>query len=156
MSEKVRLARTDTFDHTIAGLLTKRADLMQEMADLRERMAVAANAVDALDRVLETFGHTEDLEGRSPRAARVILFYRNELRNFLLGELGKAAEPLSSRQLAERVCETEGKSMGDRGLLNDVTRRVGCALRKMRATKTVEGWRGKDGAAVWRLAKRIA
>ncbi len=148
-----RLARTETFEHTIAGLLTKRAELMQEAAELRERMAIAANAVEAIDQVLETFGHTEDLEGRSPRAARVILFYRNELRSFLLGELGKAKEPMTSRQLAERVCETEGKSMADRRLLNDVTRRVGCALRKMRATKVVEGWRGKDGAALWRVTQ---
>ena len=138
-----------TDESTISGLLKKRAELMEEMAAIREQMAVAANAVDAIDKVLEAFGHTEDLEGRSPRAARVILFYRNELRNFLLGELRKATEPLSSRQLAERVCETEGKSVADRRLLNDVTRRVGNALRKMRATKMVEGWRGKDGAAVW-------
>ena len=138
-----------TDESTISGLLKKRAELMEEMAAIREQMAVAANAVDAIDKVLEAFGHTEDLEGRSPRAARVILFYRNELRNFLLGELRNATEPLSSRQLAERVCETEGKSMADRRLLNDVTRRVGHALRKMRATKAVKGWRGKDGAAVW-------
>jgi hypothetical protein len=136
--------------HTISGLLRKRESLMQETASLREQMAVAANAVEAIDRVLDAFGHTKDLEGRTPRAARVVLFYRNELRSFLLAELAKATEPLSSRQLAMRVCETEGKSLGDRRLLNDVTRRVGCALRKMRATKAVDGWRGKDGAAVWR------
>ena len=57
-----------TDESTIAGLLKKRAELMQETAELRERMAVAANAVEAIDRVLDTFGHTEDLEGRSPRA----------------------------------------------------------------------------------------
>ena len=145
-----------TDESTISGLLKKRDEVMAEMADLRERMAVAANAVDAIDKVLEAFGHNESLEGRSPRAARVILFYRNELRNFLLAELGKSAEPLSSRQLAERVCETEGKSAGDRMILADVTRRVGCALRKMRATKAVEGWRGKDGAAVWNLPRRTS
>lgn len=144
-------SRTDTFEHTIAGLLTKREDLQREIASLRESMAVAANAVDAIDQVLEAFGHTEDLDGRTPRAARVVLFYRNELRSFLLDQLRKAKEPISSRQLACIVCETEGKSTGDRRLLNDVTRRVGCTLRKMRATKAVEGYRGKDGSAVWHL-----
>lgn len=147
----LRLSRTTTFEHTVAGLLTKREELSRECAELRERMAIAANAIEAIDHVLETFGHTEDLEGRTPRAARVVLFYRNELRTFLLEQLRKAQEPLSSRQLAECVCETEGKSLGDSRLLNDVTRRIGCALRKMRATKAVEGHRGKDGSAVWRL-----
>lgn len=147
-------SRTAHFEHTVAGLLTKRQELMQEMAELRERMAVAANAVDALDMVLETFGFEENLEGRSPRAARIILFYRNELRQFLLAQLTKANEPLSSRQLACFVCETEGKSSGDRRLLSEVTRRVGCALRKMRATKQVNGHRGPDGSAVWYLPDR--
>ena len=137
---------------TISGLLKKREEIMRESAELRERMAIAANAIEAIDNVLETFGHTEDLDGRTPRAARVVLFYRNELRSFLLDQLRKAQEPLSSRQLAERVCETEGKSLGDRRLLNDITRRVGCALRKMRATKAVEGHRGKDGSAVWHVS----
>ena len=136
---------------TISGLLKKRDEIMRESAELRERMAIAANAIEAIDNVLETFGHTEDLDGRTPRAARVVLFYRNELRSFLLDQLRKAQEPMSSRQLACLVCETEGKSMGDRRLLNDVTRRVGCALRKMRAIKAVEGHRGKDGSAIWRL-----
>ena len=145
-------SRTETFEHTIAGLLTKREELQKEIAGLRESMAVASNAIDAIDQVLEAFGHTEDLEGRSPRAARVVLFYRNELRTFLLDQLRKAKEPLSSRQLACIVCETEGKSTGDRRLLNDVTRRVGCALRKMRATKAVENHRGPDGSAVWQIA----
>ena len=138
-----------TDESTIYGLLKKRDELQRESAELRERMAVAANAIDAIDQVLETFGHTDNLEGRTPRAARVVLFYRNELRSFLLDQLRKAKGPLSSRQLACIVCETEGKSTGDRRLLNDVTRRVGCALRRMRATKAVEGHRGKDGSAVW-------
>ena len=149
----LRISRTTTFEHTIAGLLTKREELSRESAELRERMAIAANAIEAIDHVLETFGHTEDLDGRTPRAARVVLFYRNELRTFLLDRLRTATEPLSSRQLAEMVCETEGKSLGDRRLLNDVTRRVGCALRKMRAIKMVGGWRGKDGSAVWQLSR---
>lgn len=143
-------SRTETFEHTIAGLLTKRDELQTEIAYLRENMAIAANSIEAIDYVLEAFGHTEDLEGRTPRAARVVLFYRNELRAFLLDQLRKATEPKSSRQLACIVCQTEGKSTGDRRLLNDVTRRVGCALRKMRATKMVEGHRGPDGSAMWR------
>lgn len=149
----MRNVRTETYDHTISGLLGKRSELMQEIAALREQMAVASNAVEAIDQVLETFGHTEDLEGRTPRAARIVLFYRNELRTFLLNELRNSPEPMTSRQLAIRICETEGKSIADRRLLNDVTRRVGCALRKLRAVKAVEGWRGKDGSAAWQVLR---
>jgi hypothetical protein len=136
-------------ESTINGLLQKREELRREGATLREQQAIVANSIEAIDRVLEAFGFGGELEGKSPRAARVILFYRNELREYLLGELRKAAEPLSSRRLAEMVCQCEGKDARDRRLVADVTRRVGCALRKMRAAKMVEGRRDRTGAAVW-------
>lgn len=136
---------------TINGLLAKRDELMHETQELRERMAIVANDIEALDRVLDAFGYQGELEGRTARAARIVLFYRNELRQYLLAELQKADRPLSSRELAERVCQVEGKDGRDRRLLADVTRRVGCALRKMRAGMAVQGWRDKSGAAVWSI-----
>ncbi len=140
--------------HTVSGLLRKRQELQRESAALREQMAIAANSIEAIDRVLEAFGFAGELEGKSPRAARVILFYRNELREYLLGELRKADKPLSSRELASLVCQCEGRDARDRRLLADVTRRIGCALRKMRAAKMVAGERDKTGAAVWALSQK--
>lgn len=151
---KNRPARTETYEHTISGLLTKRQELMDENATLRERMAVVANDVEAIDRVLETLGHEEPLEGRSPRAARIVLFYRNELRAFLLEQLRKADRPMTSRELAEIVCETEGKNRGDQRLIRDVTRRIGCALRKMRASRIVEPHREQGGGHAWLISEK--
>ncbi len=48
---------------------------------------------------------------------------------------------------------SRGEGRGDRRLLADVTRRVGCALRKMRAGKAVQGHRDKSGPAVGRRPK---
>lgn len=135
----------------INGLLAKRGELQRENAELRERMAILTNDVEAIDRVLDACGYKGELVGHTPRAARIILFYRNELREYLLAELRKAEAPLTARQLACLVCQTEGKDSRDRRLLTDVTRRVGCALRKMRAGRTVEAERTQAGQ-VWRLA----
>lgn len=135
----------------INGLLAKREELSRENADLRERMAVLANDIEALDRVLDACGYRGELVGSTPRAARIVLFYRNELRDYLLAELRKAGEPMTARQLAEAVCQTEGKDSRDRRMLTDVTRRVGCALRKMRASRMVEGERTQAGQ-VWRAS----
>ncbi|CAO4139423.1 hypothetical protein [Methylorubrum aminovorans] len=52
MTDPIRRARTDTFEHTISGLLTKRADLFGEAQKLRDRLAEIKNDVAALDRVL--------------------------------------------------------------------------------------------------------
>jgi hypothetical protein len=138
-------------ESTISGLLQKREELQRETAELRERMAVVSNDIEAIDRVLDAFGYQGELDGRTPRQARIVLFYRNELRQYLLNELRKAERPLSSRELACLVCQCEGKDARDARLLRDITRRVGCALRKLRAARVVEGYRDKSGAAVWSL-----
>lgn len=63
----------DEDQRTINGLLRKRADLEKQNAECRERMAVIANDIEAIDRVLDAFGYQGPLEGRTPRAARIIL-----------------------------------------------------------------------------------
>ena len=73
--------------HTISGLLRKREEFLHENNDLRERMAIVTNDVEAIDRVLDTFGYQGELVGGTPRQSRIIPFYRNELRDYLLTEL---------------------------------------------------------------------
>ena len=133
----------------INGLLAKRQELCALNAELRERMAVVANDIDAVERLLDSLGYQGEAV-TTPRAARIVLFYRNELREYLLAELRKAPAPMTARELAVKLCEVEGKDWQDRRLITDVVRRVGCALRKMRATRVVEGERTQAGQ-VWRV-----
>ena len=83
----------------INGLFAKRSELVNLNAELRERIAVVANDIDALERVLDSLGYQGEAV-TTPRAARIVLFYRNELREYLLAELRKAGEPLTARELA--------------------------------------------------------
>ena len=43
---------TETYEHTINGLLQKRAEFMQEMATANERLGVLTNDIQAIDNVL--------------------------------------------------------------------------------------------------------
>ena len=138
----------------INGLLAKRVELCNLNAELREKIAVVANDIDAVERVLDSLGYQGEAV-TTPRAARIVLFYRNELREYLLAELRKATGPMTARELAVKLCEVEGKDWQDRRLVTDVVRRVGCALRKMRATRVVEGQRTQSGQ-VWRVTKLVA
>ncbi len=52
----------------INGLLAKRAELSAVNADLRERMAVVANDIEAVERVLHSLGY--QLARASPLAPR--------------------------------------------------------------------------------------
>ena len=68
-------------------------------AELRERMVVLANGIDAVERVLGSLGYQGEAV-TTPRAARIVPFYRNELREYLSAEMRKASEPMTARGLA--------------------------------------------------------
>lgn len=54
--------RTDTFEHTISGLLGKRAELFLEAERIRDRLAEIKNDIGALDRTLDVLGYKGDLD----------------------------------------------------------------------------------------------
>lgn len=95
---------TDAHKHEIGGLLQRRAKLQTKTATLRERMAVIGTDIEAIDRVLDSMGYQGEPENRKARTERVVLFYRNELRSFLMKELLASKRPLSTRELALRIC----------------------------------------------------
>jgi len=143
---------TETYDHAIAGLLRKRGEMLANLADLREQLAVLSNDLESIERVLETLGYDGELPTVATRAPRIVLFYRGELRQFLRRSLQEHG-PSTSRQLAERLVQIEGKDGRDRRMMNDIVKRMGKALRQMRDTglvaRTTEKVRGEF---VWRAA----
>lgn len=142
--------RSDTYEHTINGLLAKRGEIMEEIGATRERLAILSNDVEAIDRILETLGYEGHVK-LTPRVPRIVLFYRGELRQFLAGYL-RDHGPSTSRQMAEALIQMEGKDARDRRMMNDIVKRMGKALRQMvdvgQVTRTTEKVRGEY---VWRL-----
>lgn len=143
--------RSETYEHTINGLLSRRGEIMEEIAVTRERLAVLSNDVEALDRVLESLGYAGQTQ-LTPRLPRVVLFYRGELRQFLAGYL-RDHGPSTSRQMAEALVQLEGKDARDRRMMNDIVKRIGKSLRQMvdvgQVSRTDEKVKGEY---VWRLS----
>ncbi len=134
--------RTETFEHAINGVLARRGEMMEEIASCRELLAKLSNDVEALDRTLENLGYSGEI-ALTPRAARIVLFYRNELRAYCEDQLRKEG-PQTTRQLALSLMQMEGKDSRDRRMLTDIGRRISKALRQMRqagivASETVRG-----------------
>ncbi len=125
--------------------------MMEETGELRERLAVISNDIESLDRVLETLGYQGNVP-LTPRVPRIVLFYRGELRQFLLGQLRENG-PMTSRALATALVQTEGKDARDRRMMNDIVKRMGKALRQMvdngSVTRTPQKVRGEF---VWGVA----
>ncbi|MGH2812346.1 MAG: hypothetical protein ACRDI1_06495 [Actinomycetota bacterium] len=126
--------------------------MLANMADLREQIAVASHDLEAIERILETLGYEGDLPTKATRVPRVVLFYRGELRGFLRQSL-KEHGPSTSRELAFRLVQIEGKDGRDRRMMNDIVKRMGKALRQMQDVGVVARTAEKvKGEYVWRLA----
>lgn len=144
-------ARTETFEHTISGLLKKRADLFNEAVRLRDRIAAIKNDVDALDRVLGTLGYTGDLDREMPRQKREVIFGRGELTRAILDELRGATGPVSSREIAQAIVAVSGQDARDRKYISDLTKRVSKALRALRDENVVRSSVDPKGNILWSL-----
>src|SRR4051795_4114041 len=108
MSDTIRLARTETYEHTVSGLLGKRADLFNEAERIRDRLAEIKNDVSAIDRVLGSLGYTGDLDAEMPRQKRQVIFGKGELTRAVLGELRGADGRMSSREIAQAIVAVSG------------------------------------------------
>lgn len=143
-----RPARTNTFEHTISGLLKKRADLFGEAQQLRDRIAEIKNDLGAVDRVLQSLGYTGDLDAAMPRQ-REVIFGRGELTRAILSELRDSA-PLSSREIAQSIIVLRGEDARDRKYLSDLVKRVSKPLRQQRDDGNVKSLKDATGNTVWR------
>ena len=56
------MSDTETHQHTIAGLLHRRREIIEKIAAMRDQIGVMANDVEAIDRVLEELGYSGMLE----------------------------------------------------------------------------------------------
>jgi hypothetical protein len=142
-------ARTDTFDHTITGLLAKRADLFNEAERIRDRLAEIKNDTGAIDRTLNVLGYKGDLDAAMPRQKREVIFGRGELRKAVVGELRQADGPLSSRDIAQVIVSMRGEDARDRKYIADLTKRVSKVLRVLREEGYVRSVADAKGNLGW-------
>jgi len=141
---------TETYQHTINGLLQKRVELMQEAAQINERLGVLTNDVEAIDHVLARLGHSEKLDVTT-KVPRIVLFYRGQLQQFLLTQLREHG-PATTRDLCERLVQLENKDKRDQRMMADIISRVGKSLRRMHASGVIVGEKTKRmGQYLWRL-----
>ncbi len=126
----MRYSRTETFEHTISGLLTKRADLLGEAEQIRDRLAAIKNDIDALDRTLNVLSYEGDLDAQMPRQKRHVVFGRGELTRRVLTILRHSEKPMTSRQIAQEIVSDSGMDARDRKYVSDLTKRVGKACRQ--------------------------
>lgn len=145
MNDVIRPARTETFEHTITGLLAKRADLFNEAERIRDRLAEIKNDVAAIDRVLASLGYAGDLDAAMPRQKRHVIFGRGELTRAILDVLRDAPAPMTTREIAKETLALDGTDARDRRLLSEHVKRVSKALRSLKTTGAALGAEASSG-----------
>lgn len=151
----MRPARTTSYEHTITGLLSRRAELFGEAERIRDRLAEIKNDIGAIDRTLGTFGYSGDLDAAMPRQKREVIFGRGELTNGILAELRHAEKPMGSRDIARGLISTRGEDARDRKYLTELTRRVSKALRNLKEEGVVRSAPDNCGNLYWELQRRL-
>ncbi|MEO0815755.1 MAG: hypothetical protein AAFX86_00480 [Pseudomonadota bacterium] len=151
-SGSVKRSRTDSYEHTINGLLSKRAELFNEADNVRGRLAEIKNDVAALDRTLKALGFTGDLEALMPRQKVYRLFGQGELLEACMRELRHAERPLKSREIAQAIVALQGDDARDRKHVTEITRRVSKCLRIEREKGTVRGRLDSARCLVWEVS----
>ncbi|WP_252929009.1 hypothetical protein [Aliihoeflea sp. 40Bstr573] len=144
------MARTDTFEHTITGLLKKRAEMFGEAERIRDRLAEIKNDLSALDRVLGTLGYSGDLDAAVPRQKRDVIFGRGELTRAIMEELKASSQAVGSREIATGIIQLRGDDARDRKYLSDLTKRVSKALRQQREEGRVTSVKDDRGNTLWK------
>ena len=82
---------------------------------------------------------------------------RKRVRNadeLMAAELAKAERPVSTRELVQIICQTEGKNGQDRRVFADVTKRASKALREMRRLGIVASEQDRRGTFVWAPSRK--
>ncbi len=143
----MKRARTTTFEHTISGLLTKRADLFKEEGQIHDQLAEIGNDVRAIDRVLASLGYEGEADAEMPRR-REVLYGMGQLSRAILDAIRTAPGPISSRELAKIVMCANGYDPGDTKALNEHARRVSKAMWWLMRRGLVQGLK-IDGATLW-------
>lgn len=154
MTDTIKPARTDTYEHTISGLLAKRADLFNEAIRIRDRLAEIRNDIGAIDRVLGTLGYKGDLDAVMPRQKREVIFGRGELTSAILNELRDAPAPMRSREIAQSIVALKGDDARDRRYVSDLTKRVSKALRTLKADGIANSVADTRGNVAWAVRLR--
>lgn len=97
---------------SINAMLTARARRLRSLRLEEGGQSAHLADIEAIDRVLvNVLGFSGDIGAETKDFRRGALFGRSELRRAVIAVLREANEPLTTRQITERVMATKGKTL---------------------------------------------
>ncbi len=143
----------DTSNPVLSGLIRKRQEIAAELDLAQSRVRQLILDIDAVDSTIRLFQPDIDLSVVKVRPVpRRHEAHRGDTSRLILSLLREASEPLSHREITQRVMAARGLNLADRPLCQTMRDRVGASLRGMRQRGRVTGGEGKEPGVRWGLA----
>jgi hypothetical protein len=140
--------------HVITALSKKRAELSGDIERMQRELTAAIASLEKLDATLLLFDPTYEIASIRPKAFRPPDDWskRGEMTRLILGILRKAAEPLTSNDIATQLIAERALDQSDVKLHRLMTKRVAVALRGQRDKGIAVSQPGPGMSVLWALA----
>lgn len=137
-------------DYMVEGLAKKRAELAGEIERTHQLLGKLAKDLEHIDATLRIIAPEMAVEAIKAKVFRPPADWskRGEMTRMVLSILRTARNPMTTREIAERMVVERGL-VADAATLNSMGRRVSCALRTQREKGVARSQEGEAG--FWQL-----
>lgn len=141
------------YSQTFAGLIRKRAELAGVVERASETMRKAIRELEHIDATIRIFDPDYRVEEIKPKSFRPPEDWakRGQMIRLVMQVLRHAAEPLTARDIAIRIMSERGMNTDDDKQIQQVMRRVGSPLRRLREQNVTESVNIAGQFVTWRL-----
>ncbi len=143
----------DTSSPVLSGLIRKRQEIAADLDAAQSRVRQLILDIDAVDATIRLFQPDIDLDVVEVRPTpRRHEAHRGDTSRLILSLLREVGEPLSHREITQRVMTARGLNLADRALCQTMRDRVGASLRGMRERGALASNEGNGSGMRWHLA----
>ena len=140
----------ETSNPVLSGLIRKRQEIAAELDAAQSRVKQLILDIDAVDATIRLFQPDIDLDVVKVRPVpRRHEAHRGDTSRLIASLLREAGEPLSHREIAQRVMQARGLNLADRALCQTMRDRVGASLRGMRGRGRLVSGEGSGPGVRW-------
>jgi hypothetical protein len=139
-------------DHTISGLIRKRAELAGQLEAAQNTVRRLIIDLDNIDAAIHIFNPDIVLEAIKPKPLPPKnQAFKGEVSRAVFGALRNSGRPMTAPELAQHVMAERGLDTSDKRLVKLIGKRVGACLRHHRTKGLVESEEGPGQFMLWDL-----
>ena len=142
----------ETSNPVLSGLIRKRQEVAAELDAAQARLRLLTATLDAVDTTIRLFKPDIDLKATKVRPAPRRQEGRGGTSRLILSTMREAGQPLTHREVTQRMMQARGMDLADKKLVRVMRGRVGSSLRGMRERGRLVSANAPGDGMRWRVA----